>query len=94
MPRHLDLGNDGDVTCRGVRDDLSHLLLGVEPAVRLPVTDVGSEVLAEDGLLPPGPDLREARILLDLQPPTLIIGQMQVKRVELVEREEVDRPFR
>ena len=69
---------------------LAHLLLGVEAAVRLAIADVRVEVLSEDGLLPPGADLGEARVLLDLEPPPLVVGQVQVEGVELVEREEVD----
>ena len=53
----------------------------------------GRKFWREDGLLPPGPHLGEARILPDLQPPALIVGQVQVERIELVEREEVDDLF-
>src|SRR5206468_588716 len=32
----------------------------------------------------------EARVLLDLEPPPLVVGQVQMEGIELVEREEVD----
>ena len=80
------------VTCRAAAyATISRIcVLGVEAAVRRAVADVGIEVLSDDGLLAPGADLGEARVLLDLEPPSLVVGQVQVQGVELVEREEVD----
>src|SRR6185369_1461837 len=88
--RHLDLGDDRDVPDGGVRHELAHLLLSVEATVGRAIADVGIEVLPYDGLLPPGAHLGEARVPLDLQPPALVVRQMQVEGIELVEGEEVD----
>src|SRR5207253_8822572 len=72
---------------------LAHLVLSVEATMGRAIADVGIEVLSHDGLPPPGADLGEARVLLDLEPPPLVVGQVQVKGIELVEREEVDDLF-
>ena len=90
VARHLDLGDHGHVARRRVGDDLAHLVLRVEAAVRRPVADVGRKVLRDHRLLAAAADLSEARILLDLDPPALVLGEMPVERVELVERHEVD----
>src|SRR5512143_4164895 len=93
MARHLDLGHDGDEALACVGDDLSNVVLGVEAAVPLGVVDVrGGVVLrpADERAVAPRADFRQPRILLDLDAPALIIGEMPVKGVQLMEREEID----
>ena len=46
--------------------------------------------LRDDGLPAPRTHLRESRVLPGLEPPPLVVGQMQLERVQLVEREKVD----
>jgi hypothetical protein len=61
--------------------------------VPLPVVRVLGGVAirpADECLLPPRADLGEARVLLDLDPPPLVLGEVPVERVHFVEREEVD----
>jgi len=45
---------------------------------------------ADDRRDPLRADLGEARVLLDLEPPPLVVGQVPVEGVQLVEREQVD----
>ena len=85
----LDLGHDRDATVRGVPDQGAELVLAVEPAVRRTVSGcLGGSA----GLAPPAGDLGESRIALRLEPPALVVGQMQVEGVELVQGEQVDEP--
>ena len=91
MAGHLDLRHDRDEALSGVGDDLPDLLLRVETAVTLAVEGrVGPCPLAADErLLPPRGDVRELRILLDLDAPALIVGEMPVEPVELVHRHQI-----
>ncbi len=61
-----------------VRDDVAHLVLGVETAIARAVVDS------------PRAYRRQPRIFVDLQAPTLIIGQMPVQHIQLVPRHPVD----
>src|SRR5262249_24949279 len=58
------------------------VVLRVEPAVTRAVAIA---------LVAPRADFRESWILLDLDPPALVLGEMPVQRVQLVDREQVDR---
>jgi hypothetical protein len=80
VPRHVDLGNDRDEALRRVGDEILVLLLRVETAWR--AADFGLPAL-------PG----EVGPLLDLDPPALIVGEMQVQPVHLVQRDQIDVPL-
>jgi len=90
---HLDLGHDGDMARRGVSDDLADLVLGVEPAVGrglaglLGLAGVPVLVLPVD---PPGPDLGQPGIFLDLDAPALVVRQVPMEGVQLVRGQDVD----
>ena len=72
MSRKLYLGNDRDETIRRVFNDILHLLLGIEASV------LGT--LAIDALRA---DLGQFRILLDLDTPSLVVGQVPMHAVDL-----------
>ena len=72
MSRKLYLGNDRDETIRRVFNDILHLLLGIEASV------LGT--LAIDALRA---DLGQFRVLLDFDPPPLVVGQVPMHAVDL-----------
>jgi hypothetical protein len=91
----IDLRDDGDAPLGGVRDDLAQLVLGVEPAV--PGAVVGElrltvRHLADHGLRPPRADLGESGVGVDLDPPALVVGEVEVQHVQPVQGERVDQP--
>src|SRR2546430_12279468 len=89
---HLDLGKDRDPALRGVADHLADVVLGVEAAVGLARELAQCGVLGarrRHRVLAPGAHLGEPRVLLDLDAPTLVLGEVPMEDVELVQREEV-----
>src|SRR5690606_33735239 len=72
-----------------VGDDLPDVVPGVEPAVRAPV-EPGAAPRADLALPPPRAHLGQPRVALDLQPPPLVVGQVEVEHVELVHGHQVD----
>src|SRR5678815_5040675 len=72
VPRHVDLGDDRDVPRSRVGDDVGVLLLGVKAGWR-----VADRRLAADR--------REVGPGLDLDAPTLVIGEMEVQSIEFIE---------
>src|SRR6202521_2604925 len=79
MARHVDFRDDLHVAARRESNELAHLVLGVEAAI--------ARAVRVDS---PGADGSQARILADLEAPTLIIGQMPMQYIELVPRHPVD----
>jgi len=80
MSRHFNFGDDGDEPRLGISNHLPDVRLRVKTAVT-PVRAVGRgglRVQPEAGLVPPGADLGQAGILLDLNTPALIIREMQL----------------
>jgi hypothetical protein len=87
----VDFGHDGDEPRGGVRHDLSDVLLRVVAAVPHPVVLAGGlPGVSDQGGGPPRSDLDQPRVALNLQPPALVVGEVQVQDVELVQREQVD----
>jgi hypothetical protein len=89
----VDLRDHGDPALGGVGDDLAQVVLGVEPAVPLTVVlELGLVVghLADHRLVPPGADLGEPRVRVDLDPPALVVGEVQVQHVQPVQGDHVD----
>ena len=76
---NVDLRDHRDVPGGRVRDEVSVLLLGVE-AARASADLRAAAVRGEPG--PPA----------DLQPPGLVVGEVQVQHVHLVPRDQVDEP--
>ena len=87
---HVDFGDDGDVPLGRVGDDLAEVVLGVVAAVRQAVEHAVHAGDREDGFAPPRADLGEPRVALDLDPPALVVGEVQVQDVELVRGQQVD----
>ena len=90
---HLDLGKHGDVA----RSRRAQRCRAPDPACRnrrssrgLPVAGSMSARAAAPAGTRHAPTDRQLRILLDLQPPRLVVGEMPVKDIELVQRHPVD----
>ena len=76
-----------------VGDDLANVVLRVEAAMSLAVElrrRRVADLSSNDRAVAPGTDLGQARILLDLDAPSLVIGEMPVERVHFVQRDEID----
>ena len=87
----VDLGNHCDVAFGSVAHNVTTLLLGVKSAVRATVVFAG--VVADHGLSALTPHRSEARVALNFNAPTLIVGEMPVKAVDVVQGEQVDEAF-
>src|SRR6266481_1208711 len=93
MARHLDLRHDRHEARACVGDDLADIVLRIEATVRLAVEAPRGRVLVlstDERLTAPRAHLGETRVLLDLEAPPLVVGQMPVEAVELMERREID----
>ena len=87
MARQVDLGNDRDAALGGVAHQRAQFGLGVE------ASDSRRRCRAtRAGPLPPRADLGQLGIALDLEAPALVVGEMQMERVELHRRHLVDDP--
>jgi len=91
VARHLDFRHDRDVTLGGVSHDLLRLLLCVETAVGFIRATRECHVRAHR--LATGPHVGELRVLLDLQPPALVVREVPVEGVELVHGHLVEQVF-
>ena len=88
---NLDLGNDPDHAARCVGGDLGQVGERVVAAVRGAVAGFRRYVGGADlGLRPVRADPVQARIAAALDPPALVIGQVQVQPVQLVRGQHVD----
>src|SRR5439155_15190820 len=93
VTRHLDLGNDRDEARLRVRDRLAYIVLRVVAAMPLAVERPLRAIArgtADDRLLAPRADGGQLRVLLDLDAPALVLGEVPVEGVHLVEREQID----
>src|SRR2546427_2098326 len=93
MARHLDLRHDRHEARACVGDDLADIVLRIEATVRPPVEAPRGRVLVlstDERLTAPPAHLGETRVLLDLEAPPLVVGQVPVEAVELTERREID----
>ena len=77
MPGHVDLRHDGNETIGGIGHEVGVLLL------RVVATRSSSH-------LPAPANSRQVRPRLDLEAPSLVVGQVQVQRVQFVQRHRVD----
>ena len=92
VARHLDLRNHGDVPLTRILDDFADLTLRVETAVRLFVEAVWiSSLMAQPRFFAPRSNLREARVLFDLNAPALIVGEVPVESVQFVQGQQIDK---
>ncbi len=91
VPRQVDLGDDRDAPGPGERDDLPQVLLGVPAAVRGVIERTPVDSVNRRGVSPRG-DLLEPRVPGDGQPPSLVVGEVEVQDVELALRGKLDEP--
>ena len=91
VPGHVDLGHDGDEPPGRVGHDLGQVGLGVVATVGRAVA-AALRIVARRRLAPPGSDLGQQRVTVYLEPPTLVVGQVQVQHVEFVQAGQVDQP--
>ncbi len=91
VPGHIDLGHNGDEPSGGVGHDLGQVGLGVVAAMRGVVAQPLG-VMADGRLAPPRSHLGEQRVTVQLEPPTLVVGEVEVKGVQLVQAGQVDQP--
>lgn len=86
VPGELDLGDHGHAAVGRV---VHQAALGVEAPVRGPV-EPALPCVTGRGLGTGGSDLGEPRVAAHLEPPPLVVGEVQVQDVELVQRQQVD----
>ena len=97
VPRHVHLGDDLDVPRVGVADEVDVLLAGVEAASvsdgrigkRAGTVRRVQELRVVQGVTAERSDLRQFRQFLDLDAPALILREVDVQRVQLVERHDI-----
>ena len=85
---HVNLGDDGDVSLACVLHYFASLILSVESAVFSLV--VHHRVESHDGARTLRSYARKTRILLYLDSPSLVVGEMPVKDVHVVHSHEVE----
>ena len=82
VARKVNLRDHHNAQLAGVGDNVLHLLLSVVATVADAV--ITAPILLDDSTVSERAYLRESRIFLDFNPPTLIISQMPMEAVELV----------
>ena len=87
MARDLDLGNHRDEPLGGVFNHVAHFVLSEESAVGLAILSL---VAARGRRFAYASHLRQPRILLYFDTPTLILGKMPVELVDLVHGQNVE----
>ena len=85
---HVDLGDYGDVSLRGVAHDLTRLVLCVVASVGNTVID--SRVAPQHGHAALGAHLGQPRVFLDFDAPALVVGDVPVEGVHIMESHQVD----
>ncbi len=88
MPRKVYLRNNCDAKTRSIVHNFTYLVLSIEASMTHMVKLI--PLLADHGTVSPCANLRQTRIFLDLDSPTLIIGKMPVKPVHLMDCHNVE----
>lgn len=88
VPRHVNLGHHDDSARLGIRDEATQFVIGVAPTVR----DAIGAVRIESGLAGCSNrgELAQPRPARHIDPPPLIVGQVQVQPVQSEQRHRVD----
>ncbi len=89
VPGDVDLRHHRHAALARMGDDLPQVVARVEPAVRAPIAAPGTPGADGRGR-PPRPDLGEPRVAARLEPPALVVVQVQLDHVEPVRRRQVD----
>ena len=79
MPRHLNLRDDRHEALLGVADDVTYLILCVEASIATAIS-----------LGTPRSYFSEARVLLDLDAPALVFGEVPVELIDLEHGDDID----
>ncbi len=85
--RHLDLWSDRNLAIGGVTDDFANVILRVKAKTARPGYAPVSEIPVH-----PRTEFRQLRVLLDFNPPVPVVGQVDLKAVELVGRHNINEP--
>ena len=79
MPRHLNLRDDRHEALLSVADDVTYLILCVEASIATAIS-----------LGTPRSYFSEARVLLDLDAPALVFGEVPVELIDLEHGDDID----
>ena len=90
MTRHINLGNDVDVSLASILHHLAQLLLCVVHTLAVGLAVPHTAVATNYGLFASGADGREKRVFLDFHPPTLVVNQVPMEGVDVVQSEDID----
>ena len=90
MSWHINLGNDVDVSLTRILHHLAQLLLRVVHTLAVGLAVPHATVATNDRLFASGANGGEQGVLLNLDPPTLVIYQVPVEGVDVVQGENVD----
>ena len=88
MAGHVNLRYHRDITLPGILHDLLYFLLGEKSAIAGIVIETC--VAPHHGALPVSPHLGEFGPFLDFNPPSLVIGEVEMKHVDVVQGKHVD----
>ena len=91
MSRKVKFRNNHHVPLLGISYQLFHLLLSIVTTISFRTREIGRR--NQFILTSPSPFTSQFRILLDFDSPTVVIGQMQMKLIEFMERHPVDVSF-
>src|SRR5690242_9546824 len=91
MARHLHFRNDGDVSRLRIGDDVANLCLRIVAAVT--VVMYFTRIVSGLASRAAGTDRRKSRIFFRFHPPTLVVGEMPMKNIQLVMRGDIDVPL-
>ena len=90
MTRHLNLGDNLYITLCCIGNHLANLILSVEATIGCAIPLYGVKTMTYEGLLTHSTLLSKLGVCLNLDTPTLIVGEVPVQAVELVCGEDVD----
>ena len=93
VARHLDFGDHLDMQGAGVFDHLADFVLRIVAAVRFVRILGRGPMVADNRPAAYGTGSGQSRVTANLDPPTLIVGQMPMKDIEFVQGKDVDKPL-
>ena len=89
VARHVNLGDDSNITVGSIAHDILDLLLSVVATIGHAV--VHGRVVAQHRSLAPSAHLGQTGIFFDFHSPALVIGQMPVQAIHTMQRHDVDK---
>ena len=91
MAGKIDFGDDGDIPFFGIFHDISDFVLRIESAVWRAV--IFSRIFPDDGFFSKGTDFGKFGKFLDFDSPTLVVGEMPMKSVDVMQSQHIDEFF-